>query len=132
MPIARPAHLQARQYTGAAFGEPVTFVRAGEGSYDANDEWIPGSTISTDMSMATAPGRVVQRQLKDSGVRIENVRVFWTWELEADAVRTGDTPASADQIIYQGTAYRVFQVDPWGDGTRIIYGTREDPQPTTP
>ena len=129
MPIARPAHLQTRQYTGTAFGEPVTFVRAGEGSYDENDEWVPGPETRTAMMMATAPGSAVQRQLEDSGVRLENVRVFWTSELQADAVRTGDSPASADRIVYLGTTYRVFDVDPWGDGTRVIYGAREDPQP---
>ena len=114
------------------YGETVTVVRAATGSRNEHGEFVPGTATQTDYEMKSAPmsaNDALARELEEAGVRLEDVRVFWVFDLDVDSVRQGATQAQADQLIHQQTYYRVFRVARWIGDRVVIHAIRLDVQP---
>ena len=123
----RPAHLQRRQITGEAFGEPATLLRT-TGSVNEHGEYTEAEAPPEAITCATAPGTTLSevraRQLTESGVQLDAARLFWSAE-RLDPV-TND--AGGDIIVYKGERFRVHSSQPWGDFWEAV-GVRQEGQP---
>ena len=93
------------------------------GDYTDAGTWEPGQTAEREIRVVTAPVSGKDRDLLPEGLRLSDVRKFWTLE-RADTVRPGAN--DGDVIRYAGNEYRVTIVDDWG-GFRELTAVRPDP-----
>ena len=114
MSIARPQHLVERQIKGRAFSEEISLVQT-VGAYNNHGEYSE-SQIPSDTLCATAPpsaGDERVRELTQGGVKLEDMRLFWT----SEDLRPVFDHSSGDLIIFprrNGEHFRVKSTERWG------------------
>ena len=96
--------------------EEANIIRSQVGSRNDNGEWVPGKDVVTGIAQSTAPITDKERELLPEGLRLSDVRKFWT-DAPADTIRAGE--ADGDIIDYGNKKYRVIMIADWGDMREI-------------
>ncbi len=109
--------------SGRAFGqlkETATRIRTGEGSYDRNRRYQPGTETREAFDCRSQPlSARAQAEVRDNtpaGIRYAEMRRFWVNDAAGDFLIPGKPSGEgADQIEYRGIRYRVVYVVDFSD-----------------
>ena len=106
----RPTHLSRRTVQERHFGEDVTLIRT-TGYRDENQEWRPSeSPVTIRCATAPMPGDDARRrEIEEGGVRLDEVRLFWTRE----TLDPASLFSAGDILVFEGERFRVGETERW-------------------
>lgn len=91
--------------------QDVTLRRFGAGTRDSFGAFVPGATVDTVIKASVQPMRGQELAILPEGERQKDQRKVYT----LTELRTADQSLQAppDQLLIDGLAYQVQQVEPW-------------------
>lgn len=121
-------HSQTTRSIASTFGEPLTLRMARSGRRNSYGEWEAGGYDEKTASGSTEPVRrsqmVMAREIYPEGTRLEDMRIFYLDSRDdVHALKSGDSEADSDQIVWKKTTYRVVAVEYWGSHI-VAHGRR--------
>ena len=112
MAIRRPKHLRTRTIQRSGFGEPLQIIRV-QGERERG-QWVERESIPIETMGATAPASGsssrVRELIESGGLRIEELREFWTIETLEPQI---DGKSFGDILVFDSERYRVRSTGRW-------------------
>jgi len=91
----------------------VMLYRAGAGTYDGAGKWIPGVVVAENLRILEpqpAPGEFLKLLAEGE----DHSKFLSTAISSAARVQAGSESLSADEILWNGERYEIFDLGRWG------------------
>ena len=97
---------------GNRWAEDAVLIRQQPGRYERG-LWVESEPERIALQAITAPASMATvRDVLPEGTRVQDARTFWVDGVEVAPLRP-ESGTTADEIEYQGTRYRVQEVQDW-------------------